>query len=147
MIEEIIFIYSFCHDLLRELGLVDDAQCKMNAAEIMTVAFVSAIYFHGNQRCKGCVAIETLTKEVIENDFAEEVNDGKVVFHVIDFTKPENEAIAEKYEAAWSSLFVTQHKAGKETIHDMTEFGFSYAKGEPEVFKQGLKEKIENLLK
>jgi len=29
----------------------------------------------------------------------------------------------------------------------MTEFGFSYAKGEPEVFKQGLKEKIENLLK
>jgi len=48
MIEEIIFIYSFCHDLLRELGLVDDAQCKMNAAEIMTVAFVSAIYFHGN---------------------------------------------------------------------------------------------------
>lgn len=108
---------------------------------------VEVIYFHGKQRCPGCVAIETLTKEVIENDFAEEVNDGKVVFHVIDFTKPENEAIAEKYEAAWSSLFVTQHKEGKETIHDMTEFGFSYAKGEPETFKQGLKEKIENLLK
>lgn len=108
---------------------------------------VEVIYFHGKQRCPGCVAIETLTKEVIENDFAEEVNDGKVVFHVIDFTKPENEAIAEKYEAAWSSLFVTQHKSANETIHDMTEFGFSYAKGEPETFKQGLKEKIENLLK
>jgi hypothetical protein len=48
MVEEIIFIYSFCHDFLRELGFVDDRQCKMNAAEIMTVAFVSAIYFHGN---------------------------------------------------------------------------------------------------
>ena len=108
---------------------------------------VEVIYFHGKQRCLGCVAIENLTKEVIENDFAEEVNEGKVVFYVIDYTKPENEAIAEKYEAAWSSLYVTQHKAGKETIHDMTEFGFSYAKGEPEVFKQGLKEKIENSLK
>jgi hypothetical protein len=48
MIDEIIFIYSFCHDLLRELGFVDDNQCKMNAAEIMTVAFVGALYFQGN---------------------------------------------------------------------------------------------------
>ena len=48
MIDEIIFIYSFFHDLLRELGFVDDKQCKMNAAEIMTVAFVGALYFQGN---------------------------------------------------------------------------------------------------
>lgn len=48
MVEEIIFIYSICHDLLREMGFVDDKQCKMNAAEVMTVALVSAMYFHGN---------------------------------------------------------------------------------------------------
>lgn len=48
MIEEIIFIYSFCYDLLREAGFVDDIQCKMNAAEVMTVALTSALYFQGN---------------------------------------------------------------------------------------------------
>jgi hypothetical protein len=48
MTDEIIFIYSFCHDLLRELGVVDDNQCIMNAAKIMTVAFVGALYFQGN---------------------------------------------------------------------------------------------------
>ncbi len=48
MVEEIIFIYSICHDLLREIGFVDDTQCKMNVAEVMTVALVSAMYFHGN---------------------------------------------------------------------------------------------------
>ena len=48
MVEEIIFIYSLCSDLLNEIGFVDDKQCKMNAAEVMTVALVSAIYFHGN---------------------------------------------------------------------------------------------------
>ena len=48
MTDEIIFIYSFCHNLLRELGVVDDNQCIMNAAEIMTVAFVGALYFQGN---------------------------------------------------------------------------------------------------
>jgi hypothetical protein len=43
-----IFMHSLCHDLLRELGFVDDNQCKMNAAEIMTVVFVGALYFQGN---------------------------------------------------------------------------------------------------
>ena len=60
MIDEIIFIYSFCHDLLRELGFVDDNQCKMNAAEIMTVAFVGALYFQGNH---------TLTMRFLKNHF------------------------------------------------------------------------------
>lgn len=48
MVEEIIFIYSICCDLLKKMGFVDDKQCKMNAAEVMTVALVSATYFHGN---------------------------------------------------------------------------------------------------
>jgi len=48
MVEEIIFIYSVCCDLLKEIGFVDDKQCKMNAAEVMTVALVSATYFQGN---------------------------------------------------------------------------------------------------
>jgi len=48
MVEEIIFIYSICCDLLKEVGFIDDKQCKMSAAEVMTVALVSAIYFHGN---------------------------------------------------------------------------------------------------
>ena len=39
-VEEIIPIYSICNDLLREIGFVDDKQCKMNAAEVMTVALV-----------------------------------------------------------------------------------------------------------
>lgn len=48
MVEEIIFVYSICYDLLKEIGFVDDEQCKMNGAEVMTVALVSALYFHGN---------------------------------------------------------------------------------------------------
>ena len=48
MVEEIIFIYSFCSDLLKEVGFVDDRQCKMNSSEIMTVAVISALYFRGN---------------------------------------------------------------------------------------------------
>jgi hypothetical protein len=48
MEEEIIFIYCVCADLLDSLGILNDAQCKMNSAEVMTVAIAAALFFGGN---------------------------------------------------------------------------------------------------
>jgi len=48
MHEQIIFIYCICADLLASLGVRDDQQCKMNSAEVMTIAIVAAIFFGGN---------------------------------------------------------------------------------------------------
>lgn len=48
MEDQIIFIYSLCDDLLASFGTNKDAQCKMNSAEVMTVAIVAALFFGGN---------------------------------------------------------------------------------------------------
>ena len=48
MDEQIIFIYCICIDFLILLGIKNDAQCKMNSAEVMTVAIVAALFFGGN---------------------------------------------------------------------------------------------------
>lgn len=48
MDEQIIFIYCICNDLLNSLGVTEDAQCKMNSAEVMTVAIIAALFFGGN---------------------------------------------------------------------------------------------------
>jgi IS5 family transposase len=48
MDEQIIFIYCICCDLTEALGIQDDFQCKMNSAEVMTVAIVAALFFGGN---------------------------------------------------------------------------------------------------
>lgn len=48
MEEQIIFIYSICIDFLTHLGIKNNAQCKMNTAEVMTVAIVAALFFGGN---------------------------------------------------------------------------------------------------
>jgi IS5 family transposase len=48
MEEQIIFIYSICVDFLIRLDIKDDAQSKMNSAEVMTVAIVAALFFGGN---------------------------------------------------------------------------------------------------
>ena len=99
-------------------------------------------YFHGKQRCITCRAIEMLTKEVLDSDFAEAQKSGKLVFKIIDISQKENKAIAEKYEVAWSSLIL--NKGGN--VVNLTDMGFSYAKGQPEVFKAQLKEEITKLL-
>ena len=107
---------------------------------------VEVLYFHGKQRCVTCNAIERLTREVIEENFAEEFKNGTIVFHVIDFSLPENEALADDYEVAFSSLFVTKWINGVSIKTNMTDFAFSYAKNQPEAFKKGLKEKLDEVL-
>lgn len=119
-----------------------NAQTKTTQKE-----YVEVIYFHGKQRCVTCNAIEKLTKEVVEKDFAQQLKDGKIVFKIVDISTKEGEKIADKYEVTWSSLYINKWKDGKEAKNNMTDFGFSYAKGSPDVFKAGVKKKIEELLK
>jgi len=109
--------------------------------------YIEVLYFHGKQRCITCNAIEKLTKEVLDKDFAQQVKDGKVIFKVIDISTKAGEKVADKYEVTWSSLFINKWKDGKEVKNNMTDFGFSYAKNSPEVFKAGVKKKIDELLK
>lgn len=108
---------------------------------------VEVIYFHGKQRCATCVAIENNTKELINSMFADELKKGTVVFKIVDISTPEGEAIADKYEVTWSSLYVNKWKDGRETRNDMTEFGFSNARKHPDGFKRGLAEIIHQSLK
>ena len=72
---------------------------------------------------------------------------GKIIYKVVDISKKENEAIADKYEVTWSSLFVNDWKDGKENVNNMTEFSFSNARNAPDKFKEGIKSKIDELLK
>lgn len=108
---------------------------------------VEVVYFHGKQRCATCMAIEKNTKELVASMFADELKKGSIVFKSVDISTPEGEAIADKYEVTWSSLFVNKWKEGKESRNNMTEFGFGNARKNPDGFKKGLAEKIRQLLK
>ena len=108
---------------------------------------IEVLYFHGAQRCITCRAIETNTVALLDGLYSNEKADGKIIYKVIDISKKENEAIADKYEVTWSSLFVNGWKDGKENVNNMTEFSFSNAKNTPDKFKEGIKSKIDELLK
>lgn len=66
---------------------------------------VKVYYFHGRQRCRACVMIQEIAKETVASNFSD--ND-YVSFVEIDFSKRENEELADKYEVAFSSLIVAK---------------------------------------
>lgn len=105
---------------------------------------IEVLSFHGKQRCATCIAIEKLTREVVESDYAAQVADSSLVFRVVDIT--ENETLADRYEVTWSSLLVTKWQDDKETVNNLTEFAFANARNNPESFEAGLKTEIEKLL-
>lgn len=94
------------------------------------------IYFHGKQRCITCRAIEDLTRHVVDS-----LGNSKVVMKIVDISQKENEDIAAKYEVTWSSLILDRNNQSD----NLTEMAFSYAKGQPDVFKAKLVEAIQKI--
>ena len=129
--------------------------CCSRSAQTNETAFIEGkdtdrveiLYFHGAQRCLTCRAIESHTMALLDSLYTEETTNGKIVWKVVDISKPEYEAIADKYEVTGSSLFINGWKAGKEYVNNMTTFSFANARKDPVQFKEGIRNKIEELLK
>ena len=108
---------------------------------------LDVIYFHATRRCPTCMAIEENTKKTLNTYFSNQLKNGTIKLTVINVDEDKNKAIAEKYEATGSALFLTRTNNGKESKTDMTDFAFSYARINPDKFTTGLKDKINELLK
>ena len=46
---EITTIFVLCEEVLTAMNIREDAQIQMNNAEVMTVPFTAARFFHGHQ--------------------------------------------------------------------------------------------------
>lgn len=115
-----------------------------NQAEASMKDGVEVLYFHGKQRCATCMAIESNTSEVVKTEFADKVENGDVVFKIVNIE--EDEALADKYQITWSSLVLVDYDSGVERAENITEFAFAKARTAPDEFKSELKTKIETLL-
>ena len=133
--------------VLMACGNGSKSKAEATATEEKQSNRIEVLYFHGAQRCITCRAIEANTVALLDSLYSKEKENGKIIFKVIDISKKENEQIADKYEVTWSSLFVNGWKDGKETVNNLTEFSFSNVRNAPDKFKEGIKSKIDELLK
>ena len=97
--------------------------------EAVVEAKVKIYYFHGKQRCKSCVAIQKVAEETFNETYK---NNKDVMFKEVDFSLKENDALAEKYEVAWSSLII----ASNEKYENLTDIAFANALSNPQVVKE-----------
>ena len=133
--------------LLISCGNSTEKKTETASTDVKQADRIEVLYFHGAQRCVTCKAIEANTKALLDSLYSNEIASGKIVYKIIDISQKENEEVADKYEVTWSSLFVNRWKNGTEEVNNMTEFGFANAKSDPDSFKNGIKSKIDELLK
>jgi len=90
---------------------------------------ITIAYFHGERRCKTCVAVGDIAKLTYEENYKDNKD---IAFKDINIDDNANEGIAEKYEIAGSALLIIVD--GK--AEDITGMAFQNALTNPEVFKE-----------
>ena len=122
----------------------EEAQQANQKAIDEKVGTVELLYFHGKQRCLTCMAIEKFSTETIAKEFQEQVDSGTIIYKIIDIDK--EEALADKYKVASSSLILISHTSQGEKVSNLTQFAFSCARKESEKFCKDLTEIIKGEL-
>ncbi len=133
--------------LLTACGSSSKKQDVKNQTKNTQPNHIEVLYFHAAQRCMTCRSIEANVTHLLDSLYTTELQKGKITYKIIDISKSENEAIANKYQVSWSSLFINRWKDGKESTNNLTRFSFSNARTAPEKFNEGIKTKIDELLK
>ena len=121
--------------------------CSGNAQSQKPVAVtgssrIEVLDFHTTHRCKTCLAIEQLTKNLLAESYSDEMKDGIISFHLINADDEANEAIVEKYLAFGTTLIINTVNEGQESHIDLTSFAFMNANDKAK-FKAGLKKHLD----
>jgi hypothetical protein len=82
---------------------------------------VDVIYFHVNQRCPTCLCFEQQVNHVIETDFSDAINSGRLTYQVLNAQQEQNAAIAKQYGAVGSQLFINTVVNGQDNIEDIQD--------------------------
>lgn len=83
-------VFSIIAMVLREITATSETPENTTPALPISEQAVTVYYFHGKQRCFSCNKIESLTQQVINTKFADQVAQGNVVFRSVDVEAPEH---------------------------------------------------------
>jgi len=107
---------------------------------------IVAYYFHGSFRCATCRRIEQYSKEAVEENFKNELAEGKVVFKEINIEEKGNEHFAKDYQLYTKSLVISLIKDNKEIKFLNLTKVWEYA-GDKQKFHDYVKTEVANYLK
>ena len=95
------------------------AETEVQQESALAMNTLEVIQFHSTNRCMTCQKIEKLTKDVLEGY-------DNVEFKLVNVDDKSNEAMAEKFEASGTALFL--HNTKTDDFKNLTEFAFMTAR-------------------
>lgn len=104
---------------------------------------IEVYYFHFTRRCMTCNNVEKVSKEAVEQQFAEKVKAGELTFKSVNLDEKDGEAVGAKLKVEGQALLIV---SGDKRV-DLTEKGFMYANNSPDKLKAAIKKAIDEMLK
>lgn len=99
---------------------------------------VKVYYFHATRRCATCQAVESVSKEAVQEFFGD-----KVAFESINREEEKDNPLIKKYRISGQTLLVM--KDDKEAVN-LTNFAFLNARTNPDKLKDKIKSTIDTML-
>lgn len=100
---------SAAYLVCRETGLLRSPSPKETTAESGFVVY----YFHGNMRCMTCKKIEAYTATAVQSGFAEQLDDGRLAWRVVNIDEPANAHFVEDFELVTRSVVLAEYVDGE----------------------------------
>jgi hypothetical protein len=104
---------------------------------------IEVYYFHFTRRCSTCNNVEKVSKEAVDQQFAEKVKAGEIAFSSVNLEEKEGEALGEKLKVEGQALLIV---SGDKRV-DLTDKAFMYANNSPDKLKAEIKKAVEKMLK
>jgi len=98
-------------------------------------------YFHNTRRCATCQAVETVTKNTLEESYPEQFKNGLITFQSLNIEDDKNEPLARKLHVSGQTLLFV--KNGKKK--DLTNDAFMYARTKPEKLQEKIIKTVDSL--
>ena len=111
---------------------------ETNTAQAVALEKVEVYYFHNTRRCTTCQAVESVTKNSLEELYPEQMKKGEIAFVSLNIEDDANEALARKLKVSGQTLLIL--KDGKKK--DLTNDAFMYARTNPEKLKEKIQKAI-----
>lgn len=117
-----------------EKEVVED---KSSCCDKTQEAEITTYYFHATHRCATCQAVEKVSKEYIEENYA-----GKVNFVSLNREEEQNKDLVEKYQVGGQTLIIVF----QDEVVNLTNDAFLNARSNPEKLEEIIKSTIDSHL-
>jgi hypothetical protein len=109
--------------------------------KVVDKAVIEVYYFHNTRRCATCQAVESVTKNTLEESYAKQMETGEITFQSLDIEDDKNEPVARELHVSGQSLLFIKGDKKK----DLTNDAFLYARNSPEKLEAKIIKTVDGL--